>query len=82
VEATKHQLQSIADQRRRWTAQAAEELGVGNRVREPDPDGDAEYNNSMLLEEMEIFPLEDMAKVLMMLNSNHRLLVAVASESQ
>jgi hypothetical protein len=80
VEATKRQLRGIADQRRCRTAQAAEELGVGNRVREPDPDGDAGYDDSMLLEEMENFALEDMAKLLMMLNSNHRSFVAVASE--
>ena len=33
----------------------------------------------MLLEEIEDFALEDMAKLLMMLDSNHPLLVAVAS---
>jgi hypothetical protein len=33
----------------------------------------------MLLEEMEVFVLEDMAKLLMTLDSNHPSLVAVAS---
>jgi hypothetical protein len=79
VEATKRQLQSIADQRRRRTAQTDDELGPGNGSREPDPEGDAEYDDSMLLEEMEDFALEDMAKLLVMLDSNHPLLVAVAS---
>ena len=77
VDATKRQLQGLADKRRRRLAQAADELGNG--VGDADPDGDADYDDLMLLEEMEDFALEDMAKLLMYLDSSHPLLVAVAS---
>ena len=40
---------------------------------------DADYDALMLLEEMEDFVLEDMAKLLMYLDSSYPLLVAVAS---
>jgi importin-5 len=79
VDATKRQLQSFADKRRRRLAQAADELGAGNSAGDAEPEGDADYDDLMLLEEMEDFALEDMAKLLHHLDPNHPLLVAVAS---
>ena len=66
LEATKRQLQSLADKRKARASRPAHEL------REDKED-------LMLIEEMEDFALEDMAKVLRTLDANHPLLIAVSS---
>src|ERR1700742_1071336 len=63
IEATKQQLQAIADRRK----------GRANRV---GADGDRE--ELALLEEIEDFALEDMGKMLSSLDVNHPLLIAVS----
>jgi len=65
VEATKHQLQGLADRRK----------GRANRA--AGTEGDKE--EMALLEEIEDFALEDMGRMLTSLDSNHPLLVAVSS---
>ncbi|RDB16214.1 Importin subunit beta-3 [Hypsizygus marmoreus] len=67
IEATKHQLQSLADRRK----------GRANRAASLGTEGDKE--EMALLEEIEDFALEDMAKMLATLDPNHGLLVAVSS---
>ncbi|THU84282.1 ARM repeat-containing protein [Dendrothele bispora CBS 962.96] len=67
IEATKRQLQTIAQKRR------AREAGHANGLDEDDREDLA------LLEEMEDFALDDMARMLRMLDPNHELLVAVGS---
>ncbi|KAI0712864.1 armadillo-type protein [Cerioporus squamosus] len=62
LEATKRQLQSLADKRKARAARPAEDK-----------------EELMLVEEMEDFALEDMAKVLRTLDPNHPLLIAVSS---
>lgn len=62
IEATKHQLQTLADKRKR---------------RAESPEDDRE--ELALLEEVEEFALEDMEKLLKMLDGQHPLLVAVSS---
>ncbi|KZT00064.1 ARM repeat-containing protein [Laetiporus sulphureus 93-53] len=66
MEATKHQLQGIADKRKARAARPASDLAD-------------EKDDLMLLEEMEDFALEDMAKMLIAFDSNHQLLIAVSS---
>ena len=61
VDATKSQLQRIADRRR---ARAQRDVAE-------------EKDDLMLIEEMEDYALEDMAKTLQTLNPSHELLVAV-----
>ncbi|KAG5635297.1 hypothetical protein H0H81_011779 [Sphagnurus paluster] len=67
VEATKHQLQSIADRRRGRAARAASST-----------DG-PDKEELALLEEIEDFALEDMGRMLTGLDNSHPLLVAVSS---
>ncbi|TBU51233.1 ARM repeat-containing protein [Dichomitus squalens] len=66
LEATKRQLQSLADRRKARAGRPSHEL------REDKED-------LMLIEEMEDFALEDMAKVLRTLDADHPLLIAVSS---
>ncbi|KAF9236016.1 armadillo-type protein [Melanogaster broomeanus] len=66
VDATKHQLQSLADKRKQRSQRAASEL-------------EDDREELALLEEMEDFALEDMEKLLKMLDGQHPLLIAVAS---
>ncbi|KAK7458738.1 importin subunit beta-3 [Stygiomarasmius scandens] len=79
IEATKRQLQTIAQKRR------AREAGRGGRGSESGGHVDAngldedDREDLALLEEMEDFALEDMARMLRMLDQNHELLVAVGS---
>ncbi|KAF9472591.1 ARM repeat-containing protein [Pholiota conissans] len=72
LEATKRQLHALAERRRARAARAANGGGVGV--------GGAEWDREelALVEEMEDFALEDMAKMLSVLDGNHALLVAVA----
>lgn len=65
IDASKRQLQSIADRRRSRASRPATELAD-------------DREDLMLMEEMEDYALEDMAKMLTQLNSNHELLVAVS----
>ncbi|KAH9918693.1 ARM repeat-containing protein [Amylocystis lapponica] len=66
IEATKRQLQSLADKRKSRAARPAAELSD-------------DKEDLMLLEEMEDFALEDMSKMLVMLDPNHQLFMAVSS---
>lgn len=66
IEATKRQLQSIADRRK-------------VRANLPAAEIQEDKEEISLLEEMEDFALEDMAKMLQAFESNHPLLVAVSS---
>ena len=66
VEATKRQLQSIADRRKARAARPAQELRD-------------DKEDLALLEEMEDFALEDLSKLLRTLDPNHSLLIAVSS---
>jgi len=66
VEATKRQLQNLADRRK----------GRANR---PATEVANDKDDLMLLEEMEEFALEDMAKMLMAFDPNHSLLIAISS---
>lgn len=66
IEATKRQLQTLADRRKNRSQRPASEI---SDMRE----------DMALLEEIEDFALEDMAKLLYYLNPDHPLLVAVSS---
>ncbi|CCM06072.1 uncharacterized protein FIBRA_08319 [Fibroporia radiculosa] len=66
IEATKRQLQGLADKRKARAARPAVELAD-------------DKDDLMLLEEMEDFALEDMARMLMAFDSNHPLLMAISS---
>ena len=66
VEAAQRQLQSLADKRKARAARPQQE------IRE-------EREDLMLIEEMEDFALEDMAKVLRTFDMAHPLLIAVSS---
>lgn len=66
MEATRRQLQSLADRRKSRANRPAQEI-------------DEEKEDLMLLEEMEDFALEDMAKMLTAFNKEHELLMAVSS---
>lgn len=66
IEATKRQLQSIADRRKSRASKPASELAD-------------DREDVMLIEEMEEFALEDMAKMLSTMDPNHTLLIAVSS---
>jgi hypothetical protein len=66
VDATKHQLQSLADKRKQRSQRATSEL-------------EDDREELALLEEMEDFALEDMEKLLKMLDGQHPLLIAIAS---
>ncbi|KAF8880336.1 hypothetical protein CPB84DRAFT_1792588 [Gymnopilus junonius] len=72
MEATKRQLQSIADRRKaravRVSSAASSNAGVG----------DWDRDEMVLLEEMEDFALEDMGKMVAEFDTNHPLLVAVS----
>jgi hypothetical protein len=69
IEATKHQLHSLADKRK---ARAA-------RANNPAFAAEVDKDRMALVLEIEDFALEDMAKMLTTFNVNHQLLVAVAS---
>ncbi|KAI0061801.1 ARM repeat-containing protein [Artomyces pyxidatus] len=66
IEATKRQLQALADKRKARSARPAAEI-------------EEEKEDLALIEEMEDFALEDMSKLLVLLDPNHPLLVAVSS---
>lgn len=66
IEATKRQLQTLADRRK-------------NRSQRPASDIEDDRDDMALLEEIEDFALEDMAKLLYYLDPQHSLLVAVSS---
>ncbi|KAH9833385.1 ARM repeat-containing protein [Rhodofomes roseus] len=66
MEATKRQLQSLADKRKARAARPA------NQIEE-------EREDLTLIEEMEEFALEDMHKLLVAFDPNHPLLVAISS---
>ena len=66
VEATKRQLQSLADKRKARAARSAAQI-------------EEEREDLSLVEEMEEFALEDMHKLLVSFDPNHPLLVAISS---
>ncbi len=66
VEATKRQLQSLADKRKARAARPAQELRD-------------DKEDLALLEEMEDFALEDLGRLLRTIEPGHALLIAVAS---
>lgn len=66
VEATKRQLQTLADKRK-------------NRSQRPASEIEDDREDMALLEEIEDFALEDMAKLLYYMSPDHPLLVAVSS---
>ncbi|KAJ7108609.1 armadillo-type protein [Mycena epipterygia] len=66
MEATKRQLQGLADKRRARKARPASDL-------------EEDKEDIALLEEIEDFALEDMTKMLAVFDANHPLLVAVSS---
>lgn len=66
IQATKRLLQSLADKRKVHAARAASHAG------------DFDRNEMALVEEMEDFALEDIAKMLATFDPNHPLLVAVS----
>jgi importin-5 len=66
IEATKRQLQSIADRRK-------------SRASKPATDIADDKEDLMLIEEMEEFALEDMSKMLTTFDPNHSLLIAISS---
>ena len=66
IEATKRQLQGLADRRK-------------SRAQRPASDLDDDQEEMALLEEMEDFALEDMAKMLQCFDPNHPLLIAISS---
>lgn len=73
LEATKRQLQKLAEKRKVRAERAA-----GQNV---DPEMDDEREEIALLEELEDFALEDMGKMLRYFDPNHPLLFAVGSVS-
>lgn len=66
LEATKRQLQTIADKRKVRTARPQAEI-------------EDEKEDLALIEEMEEFALEDISKLLSMFDPNHSLLIAISS---
>jgi importin-5 len=66
MEATRRQLQSLADKRKARAAKLAQDI-------------EEEKEDLMLVEEMEDFALEDMGKMLATFNESHELLIAVSS---
>lgn len=66
IDATKTQLQAIADKRRNRTQRPLQEL-------------EDDREDLALIEEMEDFALEDMSKMLQYFDPNHQLLIAVSS---
>lgn len=68
IDATKRQLQMLADRRK----------GRANRAASM-PEGGEEKEDMSLLEEIEDFALEDIGKMLATFDANHPLLVAVSS---
>lgn len=69
IEATKRQLQQFADRRKARASRPASDLAD-------------DREDLVLIEEMEDYALEDMAKVLMAFDSSHPLLIAVSSVRQ
>lgn len=67
IEATKRQLQTVADRRK----------GRANRA--ASSEGDHDREEMALLEEIEDFALEDMGRMLTAFDGNHPLVVAVSS---
>jgi len=68
IEATKRQLSSLADKRKSRAAKAQSPNVI-----------DFDRDDLALVEEIEDYALEDIAKMLVMFDSNHPLLVAVSS---
>jgi hypothetical protein len=66
IEATKRQLQLLADKRKHRSSRSLADL-------------EDEREDLALLEEMEDFALEDMGKMLQYLDVNHPLLIAISS---
>ncbi|THG94123.1 hypothetical protein EW026_g7284 [Hermanssonia centrifuga] len=66
IEATKRQLQALADRRKARAVRPASEVAD-------------DKEDLMLIEEMEEFALEDMAKMLSTFDPNHPLLIAISS---
>ena len=85
IDATARQLQNLAEKRKSRATRAGAEIGGGGvgggstGNAELDAEGDPDDDDLALLEEMEDFALEDMARMLVYFDSNHPLLVAVAS---
>jgi hypothetical protein len=79
MEATTRQLQSLAEKRKNRATRSALDIGGGGAGDGRDGEGDADDEDLALLEEMEDFALEDMARMLTCFDPNHPLLVAVAS---
>ncbi|KAF5376326.1 hypothetical protein D9615_008446 [Tricholomella constricta] len=77
VEATKRQLQGLAD-RRKGRANRAANL-INSEGSSGGGGGGGDKEEMALLEEIEDFALEDMMRMLMSLDPNHPLLVAVSS---
>jgi len=67
LEATKHQLQLLADQQKGRANHAASEAGENDK------------EEMALLEEIKGFALEDMGKMLMVFDRNHPLIIVVSS---
>jgi len=78
MDATKRQLQVLADRRKARAARSAVGTLAGQDG-DGDGDRDVEDEDLALLEEMEDFALEDMGKMLVYFDKDHPLLVAVAS---
>lgn len=74
LEATKRQLQKLAEKRKVRAERANGRAGAG-----VDPEMDDEREEVALLEELEDFALEDMGKMLRYFDPNHPLLFAVGS---
>jgi hypothetical protein len=87
MEATKRQLQSLADKRKSRAARGMGNNNINNgsgsnrsgREGDGDGEGDPDDEDLALLEEMEDFALEDMARMLVCFDRDHPLLVAVTS---
>jgi len=73
IEATKRQLQLLAEKRKSRAARA-NSVQAGSSIT-----ADWDRDEMALVEEMEDFALEDMGKMLMAFDPNHPLLVAVSS---
>ncbi|KAL1738075.1 hypothetical protein HDZ31DRAFT_78656, partial [Schizophyllum fasciatum] len=73
MDATKRQLHAMAERRRGRTARA-QSMTAGGSMFDAD-----ERDDMALMEEIEEFCLEDMAKLLAMFDKDHPLLVAVSS---
>ncbi|KAG6825124.1 hypothetical protein H0H92_004620 [Tricholoma furcatifolium] len=78
IDATKHQLQILAD-RRRGRANRVQNMNNGGVGAGAGVFGDEDKEEMALMEEVEEFVLEDMSKMLGGLDPSHPLLIAVSS---